>query len=833
MRLSRIEAVRYGRLEAVSLGDFGDGLTVVLGPNEAGKTSVTNLVRHILYGYPTKTEKERGYHSDSGKREGRLVFSSEEGEWAIERIEAPRGGLVRVEAMRGPERPNLEEKITAGIGKDTFRIVFGFGLDELAAIQSASSGDDILGKLYSAQVGMQVSPSEVRAGIEKEAQDLWAFKGQKPVLNTLKSDIEKVKSQIRELEHEAAEFAAEREQLDDMAAQLEFSRAKRAEVANSTSRLETAAERLEAAEGVVAENRDLAAEAEQRLSGLRDRLATTPVYENARAVDAELSALLDELSGYRERLLALGERDRELLALRERARSALLESGLDEDQAVVVDTGPEMTAGIERWRDQLTALSAQRDSSTREARRARSEFEAATEPGAGAVPSSTDRVPSIAMTGVGVLLAAAGVMLPQWIVAAAGGLLVALGIVLLVRAGRQVSRPAGGVAVEELRHRVSIADRDAAGDVAALESARGEWHEWLASRGFPGSTEDPVAAAAMVTALKGWRRDSSEIESKQQARDLQLDECESYRARMFALVTRILPDCPEPTLAEVPAVGGQAREALETARAAWAAREEAEREIERLTETVATVRRREAAARNDIVAMLDALEMPEADSMQVRAAAATIKSDSVEIGEEYDALLEKHTALATRLDSAGRDSTMARLRLDLVGLEQRREEALEKHAALAVAGRIMAITQEYHERTRQPEVIRRASEVFADATAGRYIRLSLPGNGEFVAYDKAAAATPTSRMSTGTVQLLYLALRIALVETLDGIGPGLPVLMDDVLVNFDPERRAGAARAIAGLAAHRQVIVFTCHPETADLLVKTAPGHTVLTMDRC
>jgi uncharacterized protein YhaN len=145
----------------------------------------------------------------------------------------------------------------------------------------------------------------------------------------------------------------------------------------------------------------------------------------------------------------------------------------------------------------------------------------------------------------------------------------------------------------------------------------------------------------------------------------------------------------------------------------------------------------------------------------------------------------------------------------------------------------MAITQEYHERTRQPEVIRRASEVFADATAGRYVRLSLPGNGEFVAYDKAASATPTSRMSTGTVQLLYLALRIALVETLDGIGPGLPVLMDDVLVNFDPERRAGAARAIAGLAAHRQVIVFTCHPETADLLCKTAPGHTVLTMDRC
>ncbi|MDP2401905.1 MAG: AAA family ATPase, partial [Actinomycetota bacterium] len=356
-------------------------------PNEAGKTSFTSLVRHILYGYPTKTEKERGYHSDSGKREGRLVFSSEEGEWAIERVEGPRGGLVRVDAMRGPERPNLEEAITAGVGKDTFRIVFGFGLDELAAIQSASSGDDVLGKLYSAQVGMQVSPSDVRSGFEKEAQDLWAYRGQRPVLNALKSEIEEVKGRLRELEREATEFAAEREQLDEMTAQLELLRAERAEVATRTNRLATAAERLDAAENLVAENREITAEAEQRLSSIGERLATMPGYENARAVDAELSALLDELSGYRERLVALGERDRELLALRERARSALLESGLDESQAAGVDTGPEMAAGIERWRTQLMTLSAQVESSAREARRARSELEAATEAGAGAVPS--------------------------------------------------------------------------------------------------------------------------------------------------------------------------------------------------------------------------------------------------------------------------------------------------------------------------------------------------------------------------------------------------------------------------------------------------------------
>jgi uncharacterized protein YhaN len=47
--------------------------------------------------------------------------------------------------------------------------------------------------------------------------------------------------------------------------------------------------------------------------------------------------------------------------------------------------------------------------------------------------------------------------------------------------------------------------------------------------------------------------------------------------------------------------------------------------------------------------------------------------------------------------------------------------------------------------------------------------------------------------------------------------------MDDVLVNFDPGRRRGAAEAIAELASERQGVFFTCHPDTADLLSEVAP----------
>lgn len=45
----------------------------------------------------------------------------------------------------------------------------------------------------------------------------------------------------------------------------------------------------------------------------------------------------------------------------------------------------------------------------------------------------------------------------------------------------------------------------------------------------------------------------------------------------------------------------------------------------------------------------------------------------------------------------------------------------------------------------------------------------------------------------------------------------LPVIMDDILVNFDPERAPAAAQTILDLAESCQILFFTCHPETTCL----------------
>jgi uncharacterized protein YhaN len=73
---------------------------------------------------------------------------------------------------------------------------------------------------------------------------------------------------------------------------------------------------------------------------------------------------------------------------------------------------------------------------------------------------------------------------------------------------------------------------------------------------------------------------------------------------------------------------------------------------------------------------------------------------------------------------------------------------------------------------------------------------------------------PLGGLSTGTAQQLYLALRFGLVDHFARQAESLPVVMDDILVNFDPARAERAARSIEDLARRHQVLYFTCHPGT-------------------
>jgi hypothetical protein len=81
------------------------------------------------------------------------------------------------------------------------------------------------------------------------------------------------------------------------------------------------------------------------------------------------------------------------------------------------------------------------------------------------------------------------------------------------------------------------------------------------------------------------------------------------------------------------------------------------------------------------------------------------------------------------------------------------------------------------------------------------------------------------RLSRGTREQVFLALRLALVRDLQRHGVQLPVVMDDALVNFDDERARSAARVLVDFVSdqpgRRQMLVFTCHAHIAEIFAAT------------
>ncbi len=170
---------------------------------------------------------------------------------------------------------------------------------------------------------------------------------------------------------------------------------------------------------------------------------------------------------------------------------------------------------------------------------------------------------------------------------------------------------------------------------------------------------------------------------------------------------------------------------------------------------------------------------------------------------------------------------LAKLRQEERNLQESLQEAGRSWAQYAVARQMLLQAKQRFERERQPQVIRMASEIFAKITQEKWkgLTASLEDNSLQVISPFGEPLAPTL-LSRGTQEQLYLALRLAYIRNHAAHARALPVIMDDVLVNFDPERAERTAQALLSLSQsgkRHQILFFTCHPYMADMLQKNNP----------
>jgi hypothetical protein len=206
----------------------------------------------------------------------------------------------------------------------------------------------------------------------------------------------------------------------------------------------------------------------------------------------------------------------------------------------------------------------------------------------------------------------------------------------------------------------------------------------------------------------------------------------------------------------------------------------------------------------NMAAMAKPVEKPDAEDFLTDSLAETDRRLE-ENRREIHALQQRFGHLQGLMESAGQEQ---RLRSELEAVNARLDRLAETYAALELAQATLASATAQLQSRFAPRITKEAQSLLGRMTGGRYDRLTISQDMSLsVAAQEETVLRESQRRSEGTVDQIYLALRLAVSREL---MPHAPFILDDALVRFDNTRHAAAMEILQEEAASRQIILFTC-----------------------
>ncbi|OFJ55540.1 hypothetical protein BEL07_01135 [Mycolicibacterium grossiae] len=147
-------------------------------------------------------------------------------------------------------------------------------------------------------------------------------------------------------------------------------------------------------------------------------------------------------------------------------------------------------------------------------------------------------------------------------------------------------------------------------------------------------------------------------------------------------------------------------------------------------------------------------------------------------------------------------------------LAQRLEDVQQLDRYLALAEEHLQVAKERAHADIAPALADTMRPWVPRVTAGRYLDLIVePEDLQLFAFDANGRKVEADILSHGTTEQLFLLLRIALAKHLSRADESVPLVLDDVTVQADPQRTLAILELLLALSAEQQVVLFTQEPE--------------------
>lgn len=390
-----------------------------------------------------------------------------------------------------------------------------------------------------------------------------------------------------------------------------------------------------------------------------------------------------------------------------------------------------------------------------------------------------------------------------------------------------------------------------------------EWAQTVAVLGLAATATPEQATGALETLIEA-------VKSRESARKLdreiaKIDSATSgFVERLNALAGRVVPPITDPDPEAIAqALVARLDDAREQEKAAETLDQNLANVLEKERLARETVARHEVAMRaivqeaacqvpEEVPAMLAAVEA----ARPLRETIAGIEQGLLQSGrgatlEQIAEEVESIPAdeLETRLEQIHPEIVSLETRLaeqqNTIGAEQNELARMDGNAAAAVhasqanaiAAQLTSQADQYirlklaaallkegierHRQRNQGPILGRAGDYFARLTRGSFSGLQVDedpkGEPALVGTRVNGEIVQVNGLSLGTADALYLALRLAGLEVYLDAHPPMPLIVDDILIQFDDDRAMAALEALATLSNRTQILFFTHHRRLVDL----------------
>ena len=191
-----------------------------------------------------------------------------------------------------------------------------------------------------------------------------------------------------------------------------------------------------------------------------------------------------------------------------------------------------------------------------------------------------------------------------------------------------------------------------------------------------------------------------------------------------------------------------------------------------------------------------------------------VEYDGDPAGEEMGEVRQRIGAIEERMRAILDTDELEKMMDRRAQLESEMHSALDEGAVGLLACAIADSACEEIYSQVQPGVIATADRYLSLMTDGRY-RIDTDPRSKDLSIRSGDETKGIGAWSSGLRAQVLLSVKLAVAKEMG--GGEVPVILDDVLLPFDSERKAGACRALAELSSEMQVLMFTCDAETAEI----------------